>query len=57
MNAKISTFVTCVEGIIYLLLCNLHDCNFKLLQAHYSTYEFYSSIWAIVLEKDKIESW
>ena len=57
MNVKISAFVTCVEGIIYLLLCNLHDCNFKLLQAHYSTYEFYSIIWAIVLEKDKIESW
>ena len=57
MNAKISAFVTCVEGIIYLLLCNLHDCNFTLLQAHYSTYEFYSSIWAIVLEKDKIKSW
>ena len=58
MNVKISVFVTCVEGIIYLLLCNLHDCTFKLLQAHYSTYEFNSSIiWAIVLEKEKIESW
>ena len=29
MNAKISVFVICVEAIIYLLLCNLHDCTFK----------------------------
>ena len=25
MNAKIAAFVICVEAIIYLLLCNLHD--------------------------------
>ena len=29
MNAKISVFVICVEGIIYFLLYNLHDCTFK----------------------------
>ena len=29
MNAKISVFVICVEGIIYLTLCSLHDCTFK----------------------------
>ena len=29
MNAKISAFVIFVEGIIYLLLYNLHDCTFK----------------------------
>ena len=29
MNAKISLFVIYVEAIIYLLLCNLHDCTFK----------------------------
>ena len=29
MNAKIAMFVTCVEAIIYLLLCNLHDCTFN----------------------------
>ena len=29
MNVKISVFVICVEAIIYLLLCNLHDCTFK----------------------------
>ena len=29
MNAKISEFVVCVEAIIYLLLYNLLDCNFK----------------------------
>ena len=29
MNAKISVFVTCLEGIIYLLLNNLRDCTFK----------------------------
>ena len=28
-NAKISVFFICVETIIYLLLYNLHDCNFK----------------------------
>ena len=29
MNAQISVFVICVEGIVYLLLYNLHDCTFK----------------------------
>ena len=29
MNTKISKFVICVEAIIYLLLCNLHDFTFK----------------------------
>ena len=29
MNEKISVFVICVETIIYLLLHNLHDCDFK----------------------------
>ena len=29
MNAKISVFSICVEVIIYSLLYNLHDCNFK----------------------------
>ena len=28
-NAKISVLVICVEVIIYLLLHNLHDCNFN----------------------------
>ena len=32
MNAKVSVVVTCVEAIIYLLLHNLHDCNFKMFQ-------------------------
>ena len=31
MNAKISVFVICFEGIIYMLLHNLHDCTFKQL--------------------------
>ena len=30
MNAKIFVFVTCVEVIKYLLLCNLHDCTFNI---------------------------
>ena len=29
MNVKISVFVICVEAIIYLSSCNLHDCTFK----------------------------
>ena len=29
MNAKISVSVICVEAIMYLLLCNLHDCAFN----------------------------
>ena len=29
MNAKMSVFVICIEVIIYLLLCDLHDCTFK----------------------------
>ena len=28
MNAKLSVFVICVEGTIYLLLYNLHDRTF-----------------------------
>ena len=31
MNAKASMFVIFVEAIIYLLLCNFHDCTFKAL--------------------------
>ena len=31
MNAKASMFVTFVEAIIYLLLCDFHDCTFKAL--------------------------
>ena len=30
MNLKHSVFVICVEAIIYLLSCILHDCTFKL---------------------------
>ena len=29
MNAQISVFVICVEMIVYLLLCNSHDCTLK----------------------------
>ena len=29
MNAKISEFLICVEAIIYLSLCYLHDYTFK----------------------------
>ena len=29
MNVKMSTFVTCIEAIIYLLLHNSHDCSFN----------------------------
>ena len=29
MNAKTSVFVTCIEAIMYFLLYNLHDWNFK----------------------------
>ena len=29
MNEKISVFVICIEGIIYLLLYNLRDSTFK----------------------------
>ena len=32
MNAKMSVFI-CVKSIIYLLLYNSHDCNFKYVQA------------------------
>ena len=32
MNAKVLMFVICVESIIYLLLYNFHDCNFKQYQ-------------------------
>ena len=29
MNVEFSVSVICVEAIIYLLLYNLHDCNFN----------------------------
>ena len=29
MSAKIPVFVICVDAIIYLLLCNLHDFTFN----------------------------
>ena len=32
---KISVFVICDEVIIYLLLCNLHDCTFKNRRCYY----------------------
>ena len=32
MNAKISVFFICVEAIIYLLLCNLHDCTLHIFK-------------------------
>ena len=33
MNAKILRFVICAEEIKYLLLYNMHDCNFKVYDA------------------------
>ena len=33
MNAKILFFSICAWAIIYLLLHDLHDCNFKVIQA------------------------
>ena len=33
LNAKVSVVVICVEAIIYLLLHNLHDCNFNTEEA------------------------
>ena len=33
MNVKISVFVICVEAIVYLLLYNLNDSNFKLIRS------------------------
>ena len=30
MTAKISAFDICVEAIIYLLLCDMHDCTFNM---------------------------
>ena len=32
MNARVSLFVTGVEVIIYLLVCNFHHCNFNKIQ-------------------------
>ena len=29
MNAKILVLIIYAEAIIYLLLCNFHDCNFN----------------------------
>ena len=37
MNAKMLAFVNFVEAIIYLLLYNLHECTFKLLQSYFLT--------------------
>ena len=35
MIAKMPAFVNFVEAIIYLLLYNLHECTFKLLQSYF----------------------
>ena len=45
MNSKISVFVVCVEAIIYLSLCNLHDCTFKFINLSSGTiYEICSKL-------------
>ena len=42
LNAKISVFFICAEAIIYLLLYNLHECNFNTLQFIVSSVNFVS---------------
>ena len=32
INVKISVFVLSIEAVIYFLLCNLHDCIFKVIK-------------------------
>ena len=35
MNVKTSVFVICVKTIIYLLLYNLHDCTFNVIEEYH----------------------
>ena len=44
MNAKILVFVIYVEAIIYLLLYNMHDCTFRLMQI-WKFYYMLDSLW------------
>ena len=37
MDVKISVLVICVEGIIYLLLYNLHDCTFNIKHREFNS--------------------
>ena len=51
MNANISVFVICVEAIIYLFLCDLHDCTFNMtvpLSAVALLYQYSLTEWGIV---------
>ena len=44
MNARTSVLVIFVEAIIYLLLCNLHDCTFKFWKFFFSEKHFFTLI-------------
>ena len=44
MNTKISLFVICVKAIIYLLLCNLHDCTFKIKVSGINSANYFTAI-------------
>ena len=46
MNAEILVFVICVEAIIYLLLYNLHDCTFNMVD-----YIYKCSKWSVSSHK------
>ena len=48
MNAKVSVFVICVEAIIYLLLYNLHECNFNNKRRQRVVLNGPSSTWKLV---------
>ena len=40
MNPKVLVLAICVEALIYLLLYNLHDCNFKIIDDRFFDYSF-----------------
>ena len=51
MNVKISMTFICVEVIIYLLLCNLHVCTFKIYKLFINFFVDSLSLFVMSLEQ------
>ena len=52
MNVKTLVFVICVAAIIYLLLCNLHDCTFKACVRYFLSNFYFLQMIALQKLKD-----
>ena len=52
MNVKTLVFIICVAAIIYLLLCNLHDCTFKACVRYFLSNFYFLQMIALQKLKD-----